>query len=318
MSSAHVAALPFGLKLVADAARFFISLVASRAALGAENAFLRKQLAMYVERNARPRRSTDGEKLALVILARLFNWREALVIVTPRTFKSWQQAIERSFWQWISRPRAGRPAVPLAVRQLVRRIARENPQWSCGEIARTAAVQLGVGVDEKTVRKYLPLSDPRRRRGRRGDQTWATFVRNHAKAMAACDFVTVMTVQFRILYVVVVMEIGSRRILHVAVTDHPTAGWTSQQLREAIPVDGSVEYLIHDGAGMFNRECRGAVARVGVQPLRTPPYAPQANAYCERLLRTSHRNAAPAMSRLDHSVVRESPSRRDSRMGRTL
>ena len=174
------------------------------------------------------------------------------------------------------------------MREVIRKIARESPQWSCGQIARVVAVQLGLRVDEKTVRRHLPFSDPRRRRKRHGDQSWSTFVRNHAK-IAACDFVSVMTMRFRILYIFVVMEVGSRRILHVGVTEHPTAEWTSQQVREAIPSDSPIRHLIHDGSGQFNDQFRSAAHGLGITPLRTPPYAPKANAFCERLIGTMRR-----------------------------
>jgi transposase InsO family protein len=170
-------------------------------------------------------------------------------------------------------------------------------------------VQLGLRVDEKTVRRHLPLSDPRRRRRRKGDQTWSTFVRNHAKEIAACDFVSVMTLRFRVLYIFVVMEIGSRRILHVGVTEHPTAEWTSQRLREAIPSDSPIRHLIHDGSGQFNSHFRRTAQRLGITPLRTPPYAPKANAFCERLIGTMRRQCLdwiiPLNERHLRNAVRE-------------
>lgn len=270
----------------------------------AENLFLRKQLAMYVEHGAKPRRAHDREKVTLVVLAKLFDWRDALVVVSPRTFKNWRQAIERSFWRWVSRSRGGRPHIPLQLRSVIRQIAKENPQWSCGEIARVAAVQLGIRVDRKTVRKYLPPSDPRRRRGRRGDQTWRTFMKNHAKEIAACDFVSVMTARFRIIYVFVVMEIGSRRILHVNATEHPAAEWTSQQLREALPGGSTIKYLVHDGGGQFNDAFRSTARSLGVEPLRTPPHAPQANAFCERLIGTMRRSCLDWIIPLSEAHIR--------------
>jgi putative transposase len=301
--------LHLGAGALGDLVRFGLLLLSRDANVRAENLFLRKQLTTFVERGVKPRRTNDREKLTLVLLAKLFDWRDALVIVSPRTFKSWQKAIERSYWRWISRPRAGRPPLPLPMRELIRRIARENPQWSCGEIARVVEVQLGARVDAKTVRRYLPLSDPRRRRGRRRDQTWSAFVRNHAKQIAACDFVSVMTVRFRILYVFVVMEIGSRKILHVNVTEHPTAAWCAQQLRDAFHCGGEPKYLIHDGAGMFNDEFRGAAQTLGVEALRTPPHAPKANAFCERLIGTLRRSCfdwiIPLSEEHIRSVVRE-------------
>ena len=84
-------------------------------------------------------------------------------------------------------------------------------------------------------------------------QRWMTFVRNHAQAIVACDFCVVVTATFRLLYVFVLMEHATRRILHVNVTAHPTARWTLQQLREAIPPDHSYRFLLHDRDSIFSQ-----------------------------------------------------------------
>jgi putative transposase len=110
-------------------------------------------------------------------------------------------------------------------------MARNNPTWGEGRIADELMVKLGVKVSPRTVRKYLKLERPR---GGRSDQRWSTFVRNHAKEIVACDFFVTVTASFRILYVLVAMEIGSRRILHCNLTEHPTAEWTTQQFREIL------------------------------------------------------------------------------------
>jgi hypothetical protein len=114
-------------------------------------------------------------------------------------------------------------------------------------------------------------------------------VRNHAQAIVACDFFVVVTARFRILYVFVLMELGRRRILHVNVTDNPSAEWTQQQLREALPGDHPFRFLIHDRDSIFSQELDEAVAAMGVRVLRTPFRASQANAVCERLIGTIRR-----------------------------
>jgi transposase InsO family protein len=111
-----------------------------------------------------------------------------------------------------------------------------------------------------------------------------TFVRNHAKAIVACDFVVVVTLQFRILYVFLVMEVGSRKLVHVNATPHPTSSWTLQQLREAILGDHAYRWLIHDRSGVFSEDLDQAIEGLGVAVLKTPVRAPQANSYCERLI----------------------------------
>jgi putative transposase len=117
---------------------------------------------------------------------------------------------------------------------LIRRMARENPVWGEERIASELLVKLGIQVSPRTVRKYMPKrldGQPRR------DQHWSTFLKNHAKAILACDFFVAVTATCRLLYVFVVIEHGSRRLARVDVTAHPSAAWTLQQLRELIGSD---------------------------------------------------------------------------------
>src|SRR5215813_14061640 len=116
-----------------------------------------------------------------------------------------------------------------------------------------------------------------------------TFVRNHAQAIIACDFCVVVTATFRLLYVFVVMEHATRRILHTNVSVHPTASWTLQQLREAIPADHGYRFLLHDRDSIFSQSLDQSIRHLGLQVLKTPPQCPQANALCERLIGTLRR-----------------------------
>jgi len=107
-------------------------------------------------------------------------------------------------------------------------------------------------------------------------QRWLTFVHNHAKVIVACDFFVVITATFRTLYVFVLMEVGTRRLLHHNVTAHPTAEWTLQQFRS------SYRFVLRDRDSIFSQELDKAVTQLGVRVLRTPVRAPMANAFCER------------------------------------
>jgi putative transposase len=135
-------------------------------------------------------------------------------------------------------------------------------------------------------------------------QRWMTFVRNHASAVIACDFATVVTATFRTLYVLVVMEVGTRRILHYNVTAHPTAEWTAQQFREAIPSEHSYRFLIHDRDSIFSKEVDETIENLGVKVRHTPVRAPQANAYCERLIGTMRRECLDFMIPLNEKHLR--------------
>ena len=188
------------------------------------------------------------------------------------------------FWRRKS-CKPGRPALPKDVRELVRRMARENPTWGEERIADELSLKLGIRVSPRTVGKYLKLGNPRGSSGQR----WTTFVRNHAQAIVACDFFVSVTSSFRVLYVFVAMEIGSRRILHCNVTEHPTAEWTIQQFREFLAYDHRYRFVIHDRDTIFSSYLDSELQGFGVRVLKTPVRAPKANAYCERLVGTIRR-----------------------------
>jgi transposase InsO family protein len=275
------------LALLGDTVRFLLLCLRPPAALVAENLFLRKQLALYQERYIKPRRATNATRLTLVWLSRWFNWRQALAIVQPETFTRWHRQGFRLFWRWKSGP--GRPPIPVDLQALIRRMARENPSWGEERIANELLLKLGLQVSPRTVRKYMPKRLDHSRGKRTAAQRWQTFVRNHAQAIVACDFCVVVTATFRLLYVFVLMEHATRRILHVNVTAHPTAAWTLQQFREAIPVDHSYRCLMHDRDSIFSQQLDEGIRHLGLQVLKTPVRTPQANALCERLIGTLRR-----------------------------
>ncbi len=139
-------------------------------------------------------------------------------------------------------------------------------------------------------------------------------MRNHAQAIVACDFCVVVTATFRLLYVFVLMEHATRRILHVNVTAHPTAAWTLQQLREAIPADHSYRFLIHDRDSIFSAQLDQSIQHLGSAVLKTPPQSPQANALCERLLGTLRRECLDLPDPLNRKPPATDPARSGSRI----
>jgi putative transposase len=235
------------------------------------------------------RSATDVTRLSLVWLARWFDWRKALAVVQPATFTTWHRQGFRLFWRWKSQP--GRPPVPPELQALIRQMARNNPTWGQERIANELLLKLGPRVSPCTVRKYMPKRLDRGPGQRTTSQPWSTFVRNHAQAIVACDFCVAVTATFRLLSVFVVIEHASRRLLHVNVTAHPTAEWTLQQLREAIPADHDYRFLIHDRDSIFSQTLDRSIGNLGLRVLKTPPYCPQANAICERVLGTLRREA---------------------------
>lgn len=217
--------------VVRDLVRFVALTCSSHTCLAAENLFLRKQLAFYVERNVRPRRLDDGARIALVALARVIDWRQLLTIVRPDTLVRWHRQGFRLFWRWKSR-RPGRPRIPQYLQDLIATMVHANQTWGEERIAAELLLKLGVSVSPRTVRRYMRRPVPSRPRS--SLQTWRTFVRNHARETLACDFFVAVTATFRVVYVFLVLDIGTRRILHWNVTEHPTAEWTVQQFRSVL------------------------------------------------------------------------------------
>jgi hypothetical protein len=228
--------------------------IRSRARLAAENLFLRKQLAMYQERSVKPRRTDNATRITLVVLSRFLECRQLLTVVAPQTFIGWHRKGFRLFWRWQSRPR-GRPPIPTDVQQLIVRMATANRTWGEERIAAELLVKLGVRLSPRTVRRYMPSRPPRERR-RTDTQAWSTFVRNHSRAVLASDFFAVVTATFRTLYVFVVLEVETRRILQWNVTAHPTADWTVQQFRRIVLGDHGHRFVIHDRDSVTERHLR--------------------------------------------------------------
>jgi hypothetical protein len=210
------------LLLVRDLLHFVVLTCSSHASLAAENLFLRKQLAFYIERQVKPRRLDDAARIALVLLARLVDWRQLLTMVRPDTLVRWHRQGFRLFWRWKSR-RPGRPRIPPDLQDVIATMARANQTWGEERIAAELLLNLGIPISPRTVRRYMRRRVPPRPRS--SSQTWRTFLRNHAHETLACDFFVVVTATFRLVYVFRVLDIGTRRILHRNVTEHPTAEW---------------------------------------------------------------------------------------------
>jgi hypothetical protein len=205
-------------RFLADLLRLLLLSVRRKRSLQAENLFLRCQLALYKERGIKPRRIDAATRISLVFLSRLFDWRDALVVVRPETLIRWHRAGWRLLWRWRCRP--GRPPIPPELRQLIRRMATQNRSWGEERIANELLLKLGVRVSPRTVCKYMP----KRPAGcPRGDQRWSTFLRNHAEAVVACDFFVAVTATFGMLHVFVAIHHSSRRLMHFNVTEHPAS-----------------------------------------------------------------------------------------------
>ena len=214
--------------------------------------------------------------------------RWSCFLVTPATLLRWHRELVRKKWTYGKTAPSGRPPIDPRVAELVLRIARENPRWGCVRIQGELA-KLGIRVSATTVRTLLRTA----RLGpapRRTGPSWSEFLRSQAQGVVACDFFTVETAWLRTLYVLLFIELGSRRIHLSASTAHPDAAWVTQQARNlAMEFDDrptAVRFLIRDRdtkfVGPFDEVFRSEGAKVILTPVR----APNANAYAERVIET--------------------------------
>jgi hypothetical protein len=200
----------------------------SRAAQHLEILALRHQLAVLNRSRPSRLRLTAADRMLWAWLSQAWSaWRPALVLVKPETVLTWHRRGFRLFWTWKSRNRTGRPAMAPEVRALIRRMATANPLWGAPRI-HGELLKLGISVSQATVAKYMP------RRDSPPSQPWRTFLATHVDQIMAADFSVVPTVTYQLLFVLVILAHDRRRIVHVAVTDHPTAAWTARQLRKRL------------------------------------------------------------------------------------
>jgi len=214
--------------------------------------------------------------------------------VTPDTVVRWHRRAFALAWRWKSRSRRpGRPAVGGDLRALMRQMHAANPLWGAPRIHGELQM-LGLAIAQSTVAKYLArLRGPQKP----SSQTWRTFLTNHVAQFASCDFFTVPTATFRVLFVFVVLSHARRRILHVNVTAHPTAAWTAQQIREAFPWDSTPRFLLRDRDSIYGSAVRRTVQGIGLEEVLTAPRAPWQNPFAERLIGSLRREY------LDHVIV---------------
>jgi transposase InsO family protein len=267
-------------------------LLRSRRALVAENALLR-QLIVLRRRTTRPR-FTSRDRLLLVLLARRVRaWRQALLIVQPETLLRWHRAGFRLLWRRRSRAPRRTRQLDLDVVALIQQLARENRLWGAERI-RGELLKLGVRVCKRTVQKYMrQVRPPRRRRG----QTWAAFLRNHGKHIWACDFLQTYDLFFRPVFAFFLIELASRRVVHVGVTRQPTDAWVAQQLREATPFGQHPKHLVCDNDAKFGPTFTRVAAVSGIEEVRIAYRAPRMNAIAERFLGSVRREC------LDHVII---------------
>jgi putative transposase len=269
--------------------RTVVSTLCTQRSLAIENLVLRQQLAVLKHRHPRPR-LTDTDRFFWVVLSRIWaDWRESLHIVQPETVVRWHRQGFRYYWRWKSR-RRGQPRIDPEIRQLIRRMSRANPLWGAPRI-HGELLKLVIDVSEATVSKYMI------KRCGPPSQMWRTFLANHAKDTIALDFFTAPTSTFRILFVLLILSHDRRRILHLNVTEHPSAAWTAQQLLEACGLDEEPRYLLRDRDAIYGSVFRRQAAALDINEVVTAARSPWQNPYAERAIGSIRREC------LDHMII---------------
>jgi putative transposase len=264
----------------------------TRVALHAEILALRHQL-LVLQRSKRGHRLhlSVADRLVWVWLSRLWSgWQSALVIVKPETVIAWQRQGFRLYWSWKSRHPLGRPSVSREVIDLIHKMSLANPRWGAPRI-HGELLKLGFELSQATVAKYMVR--PRNP----SSQRWRTFLQNHAKDLVAADFFVVPTVFFDLLFVFVILSHDRRRMVHFAITEHPTAAWAAQQLVEAFPWNTAPRFLLRDRDGSYGEKFGEAANCLGIREVLTAPQSPWQNSHVERLIGSIRRDC------LDHVII---------------
>jgi len=229
------------------------------------------------------------ERLALSLAALRLSKRRlatALRIVQPDTLLRWHREIVRRHWTFRRRRRAGRPPLTADLQDLVVRLARENPPWGCRKI-QGEVLKLGWKVGRSTIVRLL------RRQGlvpppaNRRSLTWSKFLCQYREFIWATDFFTVTAARLRTFYVLFFMELRRRRILLVNVTEHPSAEWVVQQLRNlSVQHDHLPRFILHDRDTKFSEAFDDLAEASGTEIMVLPARSPNLNAFAERWVRS--------------------------------
>ena len=262
---------------------FLRAMVYPKAVLAARLLAVESQLAVCTHRIEQKKyphpRFTAGFRLLWVVLYKILDkWEDCAHLMKPATVKKWHTRRFRYFWRWKSRHKGGRPPISQEMQALIRKLSKENPLWSAERIRDTLMLLQYDPPCEDTIRKYMIKP----RKPRKKSTTWLPFLRNHLDVSWAIDLCTVTTVNFVILYVLLVFDHGRRKVIHFAITKNPSMDWVIQQLREAMPYGLQPKYLFRDNDGIYGNGVKAFLKGCGIEEVRTAYRSPWQNPFIDR------------------------------------
>ena len=209
---------------------------------------------------------------------------QALAFVQPRTVIAWQKKRFRDYWRCLSQSgKLGRLAISNELRELIQDMWRSNPTWGSPRIVGELH-KLGIDVAKSTVETYRPKEH------KPSSPTWKAFLHNHVQDLVACDFFTVPTVTYKVLFVFVIVAHDRRRIVHFNITEHPTAQLTAQQIVDAFPWDTAPRHLLRDRDSIYGSLFQQRVKNLDIEEVKIAPHSPWQNPYVERLIGSIRRD----------------------------
>jgi putative transposase len=283
---------------------------------GLEILALRQQLAILKRKQDQPVKPNRAEKMTLALLTAKLKavtqrpasrLQDIIRIFQPETVLGWHRELVRRKWTYARQNKGGRPRIDQGLRDLILRLARENPRWGYGKIE-GELLKLGFQASRTTIRNLLKRHDVAPAPVRSGSIGWRQLMTYYKEQLLACDFFTVETVWLQTLYVLFFIELGTRRVHLAGVTANPNQLWVTQQARQLVwqldDRESPLRFLIHDNDGKFTAAFDTVFRSEDLRVIPTPYRAPNANAYAERWVRTAREECLDRILILNEAHLR--------------